>query len=246
MNTALRRMIPGFIFLVSVITAQCETFKFNLTFIVKNDTITLKKSTSLTDYLITYKVADKKNEDLAPIKKEKGFRLDLEFNKEYIFTFSKPGYVIQRIVINTTIPDRRDNEKFRKMLCLVNLERAPIEFIIANAKPVKRINYNITKKEFAYDASYLFTSMDVEVIKKRDKIFNKGWWQFHNGNYKEALATFADLIQKNPQDVASLYNHGKAALKLNNKKAACADWNAIKALNKDYANDLLRDYCTDK
>ncbi len=230
-----------FIFVFSY--ARSETYKLNITFIVKNDT-TATKSVSLTDYTITYKEKDAKKEEIAPIKREKGLRLDLDLNKEYIFSFTKLGYVMKKVLVDTKVPDKREKEKFNKMICIVNLEKAPIEVILANSKPVVKIYYHPGKANFDFDSTYTFTSMDKELIKKRDKIFNHAWWQLHDGNYKGALESFANMLLKNPQDIAALYNHGKAAYKLNDKKTACADWSAIKALNKEYADSLLKDYCT--
>ncbi len=233
------------LFLFIVNCACAETFQFNLTFIVKNDT-TDNKAVSLNDYLVSYKIKDKKMEYLAHIKREKGFRLDLESGEEYTFTFTKPGYTMQKVVVDTKIPDKRDKEKFRKMLCILNFEKAPIEFIVGNSKPVVRICYRPDIKEFDYDPNYTFAPIDVDLIKKRDKLFNKAWWLLHDGNYKGALAAFADLIQKNPQDLASIYNHGKAAFKLNDKKTACADWSKVKSMNKEFADNLLKSYCSEK
>ena len=77
-------------------------------------------------------------------------------------------------------------------------------------------------------------------------MFSKGLTQLHEGKYKEALEVFTTMLKKNPIDIAALHNHGKAALKLNDTKTACEDWNAIKDLNKEYADDLLKEYCSGK
>ena len=238
------RCLLAVVFLFLGTSAFSESFKFNITFIVKNDT-TPQKALPLTDYLITYKDKDAKENEYALIRREKGFRLNLEFDKEYTFIFTKDGYITKSVMIDTKIPNKREKEKFEKMLCIINLEKSPLEFFIKYAKPVEKIFYDPVKADFGFDHSYMLTPMDVELIKKRDKLFNKGWWQLHDGNFKAAKETFSEMLKKNPNDIAALYYHGEVAYKLKDNKTACSDWNAIKALKKDYADDLLKEYCKD-
>ncbi len=215
-----------------------------MTFIVKNENSTDKAS--LTDYYINYKTKEMKGDEQAPIKKEKGFRLDLDLNQEYTFIINKPGYVSKTIFINTTVPDKRETAKFDSILCIVSLDKAPVDYIIAWSRPFLKISYHADKNEFAYDTDYVLTSWDLDLIKKRDKLFNKGLTLLHEAKYKEAFEIFTAMLKKNPQDIAALYNHGRAAYKLNNKTTACADWQAIQNLNKEFADNLIKGFCKEK
>ena len=228
--------------LCSFVNAYSETFKLNMTFIVKNEYSSDK--TSLTDYYINYKTKEMKGDEQAPIKKEKGFRLDLELNQEYTFIINKPGYISKTIFINTTVPDKREMVKFDSILCIMALDKAPVDFIIAWSRPFLKISYHTDKNEFAYDTDYTLTSWDLDLIKKRDKLFNKGLAMLHEGKYKDALEIFTAMLKKNPQDIAALYSHGRAAYKLNNKATACADWQSIRNFNKDFADNLIKDFCS--
>ena len=93
------------------------------------------------------------------------FKVDLDLNKDYIFEFTKDGYVTKKININTNVPDKYADKYFTPIFFAVELFQQYDEVnTIVFTKPVGLIKFYDKVGDFDYDVDY-----STEVRNKIDK-----------------------------------------------------------------------------
>lgn len=76
--------------------------------------------------------------------------------------------------------------------------------------------------------------------------FNTGMNYAEDRNWEMAYYNFNKALEINGRHILSLYNRGIASFNLNDKKAACEDWNKIRSYHSEEANELIKKYCKNK
>lgn len=123
--------ISGFVY------AQ-ETTKLNVTIALKIKDGDLKNS------LVTITRKDAPFMVLDPGKGENA--VDLPLGYEYIFTFTKLGYVSQNIYVDTHVPENREKQEFGKQIFKILLEKEASKDARTNIK----IAYSTTINDFDF------------------------------------------------------------------------------------------------
>jgi tetratricopeptide (TPR) repeat protein len=78
---------------------------------------------------------------------------------------------------------------------------------------------------------------------KEDFYYNSGVKKSQMKDYQGAIDDFTEALKYNPQDIDALYNRALLRLTLNDLTGACADWNLIKSLEKQDADEFIKKYC---
>jgi hypothetical protein len=86
------------------------------------------------------------------------YNIDLDLNAEYLFTFTKPGHITKSIVVDTHVPNGREDEEYAKFIAEVNLNLQPPDQIVTYSQPVGRIKYSNAKYDFDFDNDYTSTA----------------------------------------------------------------------------------------
>ncbi|HTK18088.1 MAG TPA: tetratricopeptide repeat protein [Mucilaginibacter sp.] len=66
---------------------------------------------------------------------------------------------------------------------------------------------------------------------------------YNNNDFDSAIYYYDKAIELKPDDLDALYKRGMAKMALGNIKAACEDWNRVKALGGTKADEALAKYC---
>lgn len=83
------------------------------------------------------------------------FKVDLDINNDYIFEFSKDGYVTKKININTKVPEGSEDKRFTPIYFSVELFRQHDDVnIIVFTQPVGVIKFYESIGDFDYDVDY--------------------------------------------------------------------------------------------
>lgn len=80
--------------------------------------------------------------------------LDLELNSDFVFAFTKMGYISKSVIIDTHVPKGREEEYFNEFIAEVTLEPQPEDKIITYSQPVGKIKYANASGDFDYDNDY--------------------------------------------------------------------------------------------
>jgi len=80
-----------------------------------------------------------------------GTAVDLPLGFEYVFTFSKIGYVTNSVVVNTHVPENREKGKFAKQISEVELEKQSGKLEDNYVHVIGQIMYNMSKGDFDFD-----------------------------------------------------------------------------------------------
>jgi len=83
------------------------------------------------------------------------YEFDLDYGNEYLFTFTKPGYITKKIIFNTKVPGDRIAEGFVPFPFIVTLFKQydDINTVVFN-QPVGKIGFNLEVDDFDYDTDY--------------------------------------------------------------------------------------------
>jgi len=100
------------------------------------------------------------------IDSKKKYDLKLDLGMEYVITATKLGYITKSIVVDTRVPDGRDEEEFRPFESEIILKPQPEEEEITYTQPVGRIKYSNDTGDFDYDKDYSAKSQEMQ--KKAD------------------------------------------------------------------------------
>lgn len=92
------------------------------------------------------------------------YKLDLELNSNFIFAFTKMGYISKSVIIDTHVPKGREEEYFNEFIADVTLEPQPDDKIVTYTQPVGKIKYSVPSGDFDYDNDY--TASAQEQVKK--------------------------------------------------------------------------------
>lgn len=90
------------------------------------------------------------------------YNIELDFGVEYVFTVSKAGYITKSIVVDTHIPDGRDQEEFVPFESLITLFPQPEDLEITYTQPVGRIEYSNSVGDFDFDKDYAAKSIEAQ------------------------------------------------------------------------------------
>ncbi len=93
---------------------------------------------------------------------------ELECQHDYVFTFSKKGYVTKKIFISTKVPENTAKSGFKSFYFEVTLFRQVdgVDILIFN-QPVAKIIYNPEVGDFTYDTDY--SSSILAALQKAEK-----------------------------------------------------------------------------
>ncbi len=82
-------------------------------------------------------------------------KLELDFNTDYLITFSKPGYISKKISFSTKVPAERLKEGFDPFpfICELFKQYDGVNTVIFN-QPVGKIGFSTKVDEFDYDVDY--------------------------------------------------------------------------------------------
>lgn len=131
----------------SICEAQGESpaLLVNIKFIIENG--------SLDDAKIEIRKNGKTVKNMDDVKSKT--RLELEYGNDYMFTFSKPGYVTKRIIFSTKLPPEMMMAEFEEYPFSVSLfeQYEGVNAVVFN-QPIARISYRDEKKDFDYDTDY--------------------------------------------------------------------------------------------
>jgi hypothetical protein len=94
------------------------------------------------------------------------YKLDLELNSNFVFVFTKMGYISKSVIVDTHVPKGREAEYFAEFLAEVTLEPQPEDQIITYSQPVGKIKYSVPAGDFDYDNDYTATA---KVQQQKDK-----------------------------------------------------------------------------
>lgn len=96
--------------------------------------------------------------------------IDLEFQHEYVMTFSKPGFITKKIAISTVVPKKNLDEPFDPLTFNVTIFRQyeGVNVVVFN-NPVARYAYLAKKGFFEYDTDYSKTIIS-QVKKAEDEL----------------------------------------------------------------------------
>ena len=83
------------------------------------------------------------------------YEYDLDYGNEYLFTFTKPGYITKKIIFNTKVPEDRIAEGFVPFPFIVTLFKQydDINTVVFN-QPVGIIGFSLEVDDFDYDTDY--------------------------------------------------------------------------------------------
>ncbi len=93
-----------------------------------------------------------------------GYAVDLNLGYEFEFTYSKLGYITKIVLVDTHVPEHRENGVFEKLVCEVELEKQPQEHSINHSLPSAKIAYSNSKGDFSFEKEY-----DPKAEKTREK-----------------------------------------------------------------------------
>ncbi len=136
--------------------AQEPTFSVKLKFSVQQG--------GLENSLITITRDGKPYRIIDPSKGK--YYIDLELGSDFLFTFTKPGHITKQVIINTVVPNGRENEDFAKFVADVGLEMQPEDKVVTYSQPVGRIKYSGLVGDFDFDKDYTQTATEAQ---KKDK-----------------------------------------------------------------------------
>jgi len=88
--------------------------------------------------------------------------LELDLGNEYVFTAKKTDYVTKSIVIDTNVPEGRDQEDFAEFQSEIILKPQPVDQEITYTQPVGRIAYDDKMGDFNYDKDYSAKAREME------------------------------------------------------------------------------------
>lgn len=86
------------------------------------------------------------------------YKLDLELNSNFMFAFTKSGYISKNVIIDTHVPNGREAEYFNEFIAEVTLEPQPEDKIVTYTQPVGKIKYSVPSGDFDYDNDYSATA----------------------------------------------------------------------------------------
>ncbi|MEP7264137.1 MAG: hypothetical protein ABI772_06560 [Bacteroidota bacterium] len=94
-------------------------------------------------------------------------KIKLDFNNDYILSFSKPGYITKSIAVNTDVPSERMEQAFEPYKIGVKIFRQyeGVNIVVYN-QPVARIHFNPSIDDFDYDVDY--TKSILSILKKTE------------------------------------------------------------------------------
>jgi hypothetical protein len=162
------RIVPG-IFMMSIMllsspTVKAQEAKLNLK--IKFNIVKGK----LDNALITI---TRNGQPYRVIDPNKGkYVLDLEMGSDFVFTFTKLGYISKAVIVDTHIPKGREEEYFNEFIADVTLEPQPEDKIITYSQPVGKIKYSNAAGDFDYDNDYTATAKE-QLEKDKDRAVPK-------------------------------------------------------------------------
>lgn len=148
------RIVPG-IFIMSIIllyTSSLHAQEAKLNLKIKFNIVKGKLDNSL--ITIT-----RNGQPYRVIDPNKGkYTLDLEMGSDFVFTFTKMGYISKAVIIDTHIPKGREEEYFNEFVADVTLEPQPEDKIVTYSQPVGKIKYSNAAGDFDFDNDYTATA----------------------------------------------------------------------------------------
>ncbi len=97
----------------------------------------------------------KNGSDVMSIPGKEKLNIKLDFNTDYLLSFSKPGYITKKIAVNTTVTPARESQLFEPYKIGVKLfkQYEGINIVVYN-QPVAKIKFNPAIDDFDYDVDY--------------------------------------------------------------------------------------------
>jgi hypothetical protein len=153
---AYRRSVPG-IFIMSIMLLSSPVLhaqEAKLNFKIKFNIVKGKLDNALIS--IT-----RDGQPYRVIDPNKGkYILDLEMGSDFVFTFTKMGYISKSVIVDTHIPKGREEEYFNEFIADVTLEPQPEDKIITYSQPVGKVKYSNSVGDFDFDNDYTATAKE--------------------------------------------------------------------------------------
>lgn len=90
------------------------------------------------------------------------YMVDFELGAEYLITVTKPNYITKSVIVNTQIPNGRENNDFAKFDARIELNKQPEDQEITYTQPVGKIGYNYTAGDFDFDTQYIAQAKEMQ------------------------------------------------------------------------------------
>lgn len=120
---------------------------------LKNSQITITKKGA------PYKVIDPSNGD---------YDVDLPLGFEYVFTFTKVGYVTKSLIVDTHVPEHREDREFAKQISETQLEKQTGKLEDRYVHFTGKITYSIVKGDF--DFGKVSSTKTEKILKNENEI----------------------------------------------------------------------------
>jgi hypothetical protein len=82
------------------------------------------------------------------------YKVELDLNSEFIITYTKMGYISKSVVVDTHIPNGREQEEFAGNDITIELNKQPEDQEITYTQPVGKFKYSNDVQDFDYDKDY--------------------------------------------------------------------------------------------
>lgn len=167
------------------------------------------------------------------------FEFPLEYDCEYVFSFSKDGYITKKVQVSTKVPKEKQTLEFEPFKFDVEIfkQYPGVNTVIYN-QPVGKIKFNDVLNEFDYDTDYT-KSIQSELNKVEAALQEKAKQEEKNKEKEKAEAALkAEQAKVETKPVVASASASKGvdlekALGTNVKpKAIPEDKKAVKTVNK--------------
>ncbi len=147
-------------------------------------------------------ITNKKKQIKVPVDRDGNFSVFINWNKSYIFCFSKVGYVSKSIDFKTYIPDYIDKSLVVPYELFVELFPVyPNVDSMFYTKPVAKIEFSLNKQDFDFDLDYQLA------IKKREA---KAKDEYLNWVKKTSTNVQKSQIEKQQHNINAIVSNEKS------------------------------------
>lgn len=140
-----------FFFLISFASGQKKHLFLPVDFMIENGSINKTTVKVLKNGAVAFSIPGRHS-----------MKLKLDFNNDYVLSFSKEGYITKSIAVSTFVPDDRILQPFEPYKIGVRIFRQYEGVnIVVYSQPVARIHYNPSVDDIDYDVDYTKSILSV-------------------------------------------------------------------------------------
>lgn len=132
------------------------------------------------------------------------FNFLLDYGNYYLITFTKRGFTEKKIIVDTDLPEKKHPDLFQ----LVNLRLRLIESLgesILDAKPLGKVAFNRTTKEFDYTSMFEKNQLTNVEMSGVDYYISKREQEISPGENPKELAQKAQLVASQQEKKKELF-----------------------------------------